>query len=267
VRVSAHVCGVRARAICEILCCTARISTCSNTFKVTKICDDKYYWNQTGGFLVHLLNNVYDIKTHRENYVSYSQVEHSGRKEKFSPLWKIFCTLYCSTFLYVSQCFPPSQLHYSWWAVLSIKLVSLLNVAAKFYVHDQLHLLFPLFPCFWTHSVAHCCFSLLKSTSCKCVTWKEHDVKTVIRNLSVIGHFGLLIFTGVQQKYVTITLISSPKYYLWVFVLQLSCLFLWTGFSDMELYTYSFLHYWHTTVLHNGIPIENTGLYPASTRR
>jgi hypothetical protein len=24
----------------EILCCTARISTCSSTFKVTKICDD-----------------------------------------------------------------------------------------------------------------------------------------------------------------------------------------------------------------------------------
>jgi hypothetical protein len=194
----------------------------------------KCYWNQTRGLLVHLLSNVYDSKAQRENYVSYSQVEHSGRKEEFSPLWKTFCTLYCSTFLYLSQCSPPSQLHYSWWAVLSIKLVRLLNVAAKFYVHYQLHLLFPLFSCFWTHSIAQCCFSLPKSTSCKCVTWKEHDVKTVIRNLSVIGHFGLLIFTGVQQKYVTKRQISSLKSHLRVFVLLLSCSFLWTGFSGIQ---------------------------------
>jgi hypothetical protein len=90
--------------------------------------------------------------------------------------------MYCSTFLYVSQCFPPSQAHYSWWVVLSIKLVTMLNVAGKFHVHDQLYLLFPSYSCCWIHSVALGCFSLPKSTSCECVTWKEHDVKTVIRN-------------------------------------------------------------------------------------
>jgi hypothetical protein len=161
VRARARVC-VRER---EILCCTARISTCSYTFKVTIICDDTNVTEiKLGVLLVHLLSNVYNIKAQRDNNFSYSQVEHSGRKEKCSPLWNIFCTLYSSTFLYVSQCSPPSQLHYSWWAVLSIKLVSLLNVAAKFYVHYQLHLLFPLLPCFWTHSIAQCCFSLPKST-------------------------------------------------------------------------------------------------------
>jgi hypothetical protein len=142
--------------------------------------------------MVHLLSNVYDTEKQRGNYVSYSQVEHCGRKEKFSPLWKVLSSLYCSTLLYLSQCFPPSQLHYSWWAVLSIKLVSLLNVAGKFYVHDQLHLLCPLFSCFWTHSVAQCCFWLPKSTSCECVTWKEHDMNTAIRNKKLGLRFAVL---------------------------------------------------------------------------
>jgi hypothetical protein len=176
-RTHAHACVSFVSA--EILCCTARMSTCWNTLKVTKICDDTNV-NEVKLVAFWFIRLVtFMTLTHKCKIMS----EHCGREEKFSPLWKVFSTLYCSKFLQLSQCFPPSQLHYSWWVVLIIKLVSLLNVAGKFSLYDQLHLLLPLFSCFWTHSViTQCCFSLPKSTSCKCVTWKEHDVKTVIRN-------------------------------------------------------------------------------------
>jgi hypothetical protein len=63
------------------------------------------------------------------------------------------------------------------------------------------------------------------------------------------------------------SLLQSHRFLVLNTICKYLCYYCHVYFCEMEPYTLSFLHCWHTTVPHNGIPSENARLFPASTRR